>query len=167
MKKNLLILILAILATTAPAWAGEGCVVGQIPEAVVLPDGTMHDAGTIRLCHAGAFSPTATFHEVVMGKHSTGRFVATSRTTEGEGNEGRAFIVLERWEKADHLVLVGYGLHGRGGEVEMHWLQLSGKPRTNMLWQASSRRNDMITRAPELNPAADNHERVILVARNR
>ena len=142
---------LAILLPFAAARAESPgrCIRAEVPAPMVLPDGSSHPAGVIRICLSRAYSPVAGLHETQVNGESIGMFL--SQVGESEGNGGEPFFVFYR-NVSDELVLQGYALPA-GERLRTYHLQMTGRAKKEIL-QA---RHRPITAEP-----AD--DRVILLA---
>jgi hypothetical protein len=102
------IIAIALLASTvAQAGPSGRCARVELPAQVVLPDGTRHEAATLRICETRKLSPVATLHKTYLDGMPVGMF--TSRTGISEGREhSEPFMVFER-NSEGHLALVGLG----------------------------------------------------------
>jgi hypothetical protein len=117
--------LLAIGALVAPAaalgaHAGSSgtCVRAELPWPVVLPDGSRHPAGRLRICHGGAFTPVSAVHRTYVGGTYVGTFL--SRRVESEGPVAAAdrepFMLFRRDEHM-RWRLQGYSLPEGDGRV--------------------------------------------------
>lgn len=119
MRGNFIVIAAALgtaawLAPGQPASAGSTgeCVAARVPAPFRLPDGVLHPAGVLTLCDAGAFSPVAGLHVLLVDGRSVGVFVSRKRAAEGAaGLAGQ--VVFDRSAAGD-LDLVGYILPSAG-----------------------------------------------------
>ena len=73
-----IVLVVAVLV------AGQGealaardiCVSAEVPEPILLPDGSWHPAGVLKLCLRGDYSPGAAFHETYVNHMPIGLFLS-------------------------------------------------------------------------------------------
>ena len=88
------------------AWAQGRCVTAEIPATFVLPDGSVHDAGKLKLCVERVHSPVAVLHRIYVEDAAVALF--QSRTGQGESvSKGRPFVLFHR-NALDQLELIGY-----------------------------------------------------------
>lgn len=109
--------VLAIGAALAMAVVGGGaaaadsagvCVVAQVSAPIVLPDGSEHPAGALKLCGGPAFSPVTVFQKTYVGGRVVGYFMSRSRQAEAEPG-GPPLITFIKAE-GGRLALAGYAL---------------------------------------------------------
>ena len=96
------------------------CVRADIEEAFVLPDGSRHSAGLLRICLDRDYSPVAGLHSIMAGDHGTGTFL--SRRVKPEGMSQASPQIAFFRDASGALVLLGYTLEKRG-KVEAYWLE--------------------------------------------
>lgn len=118
---------LAALLLSPAAWSGGSgrCISTSVPDTMVLPDGSVHPAGQLRICYTRAFSPVAGLHETYVNGQPVGRFV--SRTGQGEaGSEAEGpFFVFSRNTRGA-LVLEGYA-DPVGNRLNTYLIQSPGR----------------------------------------
>jgi hypothetical protein len=98
------------LATLASAsWAQDrgACVAADVPEAFILPDGSLHPAGRLTLCTVQAFTPVVGLHRVLAEGGSAS--LVMSRRGRPEANAERPEILFRRLPDGS-LELIGYVL---------------------------------------------------------
>jgi hypothetical protein len=66
----------------APAGAG-GCVSADVPAPVALPDGTIHEPGTLSVCIRLSISPVSTLHTAQLDGHPAGFMLSRRGVAEG------------------------------------------------------------------------------------
>ena len=72
----LALIVFLVAAWTPAATAITGrCVVADVPAPVVLPDGSVHPAGPLRLCLERNLNPVAELHQISVGGGPQGLFV--------------------------------------------------------------------------------------------
>jgi hypothetical protein len=128
----LLVGLAALVVTASDRALAEPrvCVRAETPGPIVLPDGSTHDAGSIRLCLHQRHSPVAGLHRAYVNGYAVGMFV--SRRSESEGlrtlwrcnptrtplvialvcgafPEGRPYMMFHR-DESGTMVLKGYGV---------------------------------------------------------
>jgi hypothetical protein len=94
------------------AAAAGACVSARIGSPFRLPDGALHQAGTLTVCQARTLSPVAELHVISVDRRPMGVFV--SRRSRGEGmGSARPEIVFRR-DARGQLDLLGYTTPSRG-----------------------------------------------------
>jgi len=91
------------------AWSGGSgrCISASLPEALILPDGSVHEAGLLRICLEREFSPVAGLHRAYVDGRAVGRFLSRAGRSEAVDDDRQPFIVLRRTGDGP-LVLEGY-----------------------------------------------------------
>jgi hypothetical protein len=97
----------ALIAPGAQAASG-GCYSANIDEPFVLPDGTQHDAGSLRLCNDRAFSPVSSLHRIHVDGMPVGMHI--TRHSSGKGTGVTEPTMIFNREDDGHLRLLGYAL---------------------------------------------------------
>jgi hypothetical protein len=131
-KSNLsLSLSLAAFAITAlllspAAWSGGSgrCISASVPEALILPDGSLHEAGLLRICLDREFSPVAGLHRAYVDGRAVGRFLSRAGQSEAAADDEKPFVVLRR-DRRGALVLEGYA-DPVGGRLNTYLIQSPG-----------------------------------------
>jgi len=115
---SVVLFTMAILIVTSPAVAGdqERCVRAELPRSVVLPDGTVHAPGLLRICMARRYSPVAGLHETWVNGSFAGLFLSRVGQSEGPVERNGAFVFFRR-NDADQWELHGYALPDGDGLV--------------------------------------------------
>jgi len=101
--------VLALLALAAsPAWSQNRgqCAQIEAPWPMVLPDGSTHEAGALKLCLQEMWTPASGLHEIRVNGASLGLFMSRVGTSE-EPAEGVPVVVFQRDGTNEHY-LVGY-----------------------------------------------------------
>jgi hypothetical protein len=137
--------LVALVALLAAGGAGAEvtgtCVRADVPNPVVLPDGTAHPAGQLRICLSGRFSPVAGLHRTYVNGRFAGMFLSRRVTSEGPVDEHEPFMLFRR-NAAGPWELYGYALpHGEGlvsyrmdtigkskGQEKRRWIADTGPP---------------------------------------
>jgi len=109
-KNKTLILAGVLLLTATVAQAGGRCFNAQIPQTMVLPDGSTHAPGLLRICKDRTISPASSLHRSDVEGRSIGMFLGAPRHVEMPVDEGRAQFVFKRTID-DKLVLLGYAVN--------------------------------------------------------
>lgn len=114
------LIVLAVVGiVVAPAF-GAGSVKGRcvgvrLEAPIVLPDGSVHPAGALRLCDAVAFSPVTTLHAMYVNGQPVGLMASHTRRSEGGGSI-QPSVVFER-DTRGRLILLGYVVPSHGESV--------------------------------------------------
>lgn len=75
--RRFLVLAAALIACAGPASAApDDCVSANVPGPIVLPDGTFHPSGRIRVCLTEQISPVAGLHEASVAGLPVGMFLS-------------------------------------------------------------------------------------------
>lgn len=85
-----------------------GCVIAQVDSPILLPDGSEHPAGLLRLCVGSAFSPVSVFQKTYVGGRAVGYFRSRSRLAEADPG-GPPLVTFLRAD-GGRLALAGYAL---------------------------------------------------------
>ena len=123
-------IVLALAGTAAMASERGGCVVAEVPAPVVLPDGSVHPPGSLRLCFESRLNPSAEFHEVSTGGGPQGRFAG--RRARAELDVDRPFVVFHRNDN-DEWILIGILQPPRNRHQTPTRVQLVTPPRVREL----------------------------------
>ena len=102
-------LALAVCIASGSAM-GQGfgrCVVADVPSPIVLPDDTIHAAGSLKVCFDRLYSPVAGLHATFVGGRSVGLFVSRLDESEGLDRLQQPFFVFGR-NRDGQLVLEAY-----------------------------------------------------------
>jgi len=106
-------LVVALLVFVGPAAAsGRDCASAFIEEPFLLPDGSIHGAGMLRLCRDSQYSPSTTFHSSYVDRHPIGMLLGFSGVSEADSPV--PFLMFVRNE-AGQLSLSGYSVPGIDG----------------------------------------------------
>ena len=117
-------LVLVMLLLPATVQAGGRCVAANIPAAMVLPDGSSHDAGVVRVCLTRTHSPVAGMHKAYVDGHMIGVFISERTQTEGLSEDGRPYLqFIDNGSGEWHLV--GYAVPA-GDHMESFRLEQVG-----------------------------------------
>jgi len=106
-KTQGLMLVGALLLAATAATAGGRCYSAEVPGTIVLPDGSRHAPGVLRICTDRAISPVSRLHRTDVGGRAVGMFLSAPRAIEDTVKEGTAQFIFER-DNRDDLNLVGY-----------------------------------------------------------
>jgi len=126
------------------------CARVEVPWPIVLPDGSAHEAGSLKLCLQQMWTPVAGLHEIRVNGTAIGLFMSRVGRSEGPA-AARAPIVVFRRNGTDEHYLAGYAWPD-GEVMRTYALHKFGKVTT-----ATARRLSL----PLLDPA---NAEVLLVA---
>ncbi len=105
-----------LLATgTVSAQSVGDCLTADVPAPVVLPDGSTHDAGSLRICLTRVYSPVSGLHETSVDGATAGLL----RSRRGTGEDAvveRPYILFQRTARGA-LRLIGYAWEEDGQMV--------------------------------------------------
>ena len=102
---------LLLLGATAPALAGPNshCYTGDVPSDIVLPDGSQHAAGKLKICLSRSYSPVTSLLETYVGGMPVGLYPGTVETARAtEAFEAPFFLFYRNADGA--LELQGYAI---------------------------------------------------------
>lgn len=91
-----------------PALAGGRCISLQLPDPLLLPDGSVYPAGQLKLCRKSDFSPVSTLHETYVNGRAIGLLLSRREVNESTGS-GPAVVRFVRDEQG-RLALTGYAV---------------------------------------------------------
>jgi hypothetical protein len=103
-----------LLAVTATMAETRGCYIAEVPGTMVLPDGSEHPAGALRICADLVISPVSSLHKISVGGRPVGMFLSVPRSIEENVEAGTAQFVFRRTPRGE-LNLVGYVVSARNG----------------------------------------------------
>lgn len=108
---------MACLLASAPGWAGaaSGCARFVVDDPILLPDGTLHPAGTITLCDSLVLTPVTTLHKTYVNGQPVGLLASRRRSSELPGDRA-PFLVFQR-DPQGRLELLGYVMPASGRSV--------------------------------------------------
>jgi hypothetical protein len=145
------VIAVALLASTiAQAGSSGRCARVEVPAQMILPDGTRHEAGTLRVCETQKLSPVATLHKTFVNGMPVGMFTSRTGTSEGQDHT-QPFMVFER-NSEGHLALVGLG-----------WPE-GDATRTFTMIGSKQQRNSRSSRQQELARSDDEEQPTVLMA---
>lgn len=133
-----------MLAATVTVAEGRGCYTAEVPGAIVLPDGSEHASGALRICTDRAISPTSNLHRTFVDGRPVGMFLSAPRTIEEGVEAGTAQFIFERGA-GDELNLVGFVVTARGGTTIYEMVRAGTARKTENIARADvGNRNDMV-----------------------
>ena len=115
----------------SPAWSESSgrCAWVEVPWPTTLPDGSMHEAGAIKLCLQQMWTPASGLHEIQINGASFGLFM--SRVGRNEGRiEDVPMVVFQKNATGQHH-LIGYAWPD-GDAMRTYVLHQSGKASSTM-----------------------------------
>jgi len=117
-----LLAALSVLVLVSPPTlaTGDGCTSADVDEPFTLPDGSVHPAGKVTLCHSHEHSPVKSMHRVLVDRHPVGMFSSERRIVADESHPSPYYLIFER-RSGSTLRLTGYG-RPSGAHIEMHML---------------------------------------------
>lgn len=139
--KGLILAGTLVLAGTIAAAEGR-CYTAEIPGSVVLPDGSRHAPGTLRICTDRAISPVSNLHRTFVGGTPVGMFFSTPRAIEDSVDAGTAQFIFERGA-GDELNLVGYVVSARD-KTTIYEMARAGKKVANTLRAERDERGERV-----------------------
>lgn len=105
---NLMRAVLVLAAVFSPSqfiWAD--CYTAVVPSTVVLPDGSVHPPGSLRICNRVMLSPVAGLHDIYVNGQPVGKFRSRLGRSEGTGDGEEALFAFMR-DRDSQLRLHGY-----------------------------------------------------------
>ena len=116
----LLFVAVVVLAVSGPAVAAlDGCFSAQVEAPFVLPDGSGHAPGELRVCMVDYANPATGLYVISVDGAPMGRYRARLDRVENGGQADAALLVFARREGATTLELQGVTVAG-AGEVKVH-----------------------------------------------
>jgi hypothetical protein len=109
-----LLLLIAALAppSSANPHQARRCVSADVDSPIVLPDGSRHPAGSLKICMSRAHSPVASIHETRVNGSKIGMYPSRTFLNEESGSryDSRDPYVVFRRDSSGDLVLQGYAV---------------------------------------------------------
>ena len=102
-----LVFLLATVPAAGVAVGGSGpCFSVSVTDSVVLPDGSVHDAGVVRICVSHELSPVTAVHKVYVDREHVAMLV--SKVGQGEAlGDGNPVVMFNR-DSRGRLHLAGF-----------------------------------------------------------
>ncbi len=142
----LMVAALAVLVPLASQAQSGGCLSVTAPRPVVLPDGSIREAGPLRICLERDYTPVWSLHTVYFDGRMVGLYRARKSVAATEGDHP-PYVAFIRTDE-DALVLIGYG---QPGNDRMRIYRLDPVPvvrvRTETAREGASSRLLLIARA--------------------
>jgi hypothetical protein len=105
-----------VVAPTSAAEAAAGiCVRVEVDGPMLLPDGSHHEAGTLRICERRTFTPVASLHAMYVEGAPVAMLMSRKQTSEA-ADYGSPTILFER-DRGGRMRLLGYVLPQSGASV--------------------------------------------------
>lgn len=98
------VLLLASGATLLHA--GGRCISVEVSSPIVLPDKSVHEEGSLRLCLARAISPVSSIHETYVNGMPISMLLSRDGKSEGPG-EPQPYVLFRK-VSGERLELIGY-----------------------------------------------------------
>jgi hypothetical protein len=114
-----LVFVLAFAPSPGLA-SNKTCTSADIDEPFALPDGSVHPAGKLTLCHSHEHNPVKTMNRVLVDRHPVGLFSSERQLVAAAAEPAPYYLIFER-RAGSTLSLAGYGKPS-GGKIEMHLL---------------------------------------------
>jgi hypothetical protein len=147
--------VAAAFVAVSTVVAGPGCLTVTVPTEVILPDGSTHEPGALRLCFDRKLNPVAELQEISLAGMAQGLYVG--KTYQAEGDVARPVVLFHR-NADDAWILVGFARPGRNPGERATSVRLTEPSRVQELLAARS------TRRPTAAPGASETDDVILIA---
>ncbi len=123
---RVVVFVALLFAASGLGWAGQGrCVTADIPGEFVLPNGSVHEAGALKLCLERTHSPVAAHHRLYVEGHAVQ--MVQSRIGRSESPSGDEQFALFYRNALNQLELIGYARRD-GGDSEEHILVDRDRP---------------------------------------
>ncbi len=116
---------LAVVHGTALGHPNGRCVSADLPWHFVLPDGSRHAPGEIRICLDRAYTPSTGLHRLYVDGNPTGILMSRSRTSEG-GDGIQPFLLFQLGDDRSYT-LTAYAWPGRNA-LRTHRFLGYGRP---------------------------------------
>jgi hypothetical protein len=133
-----LAIALAILAASPTLFAQQRgrCAVTELPGHLVLPDGSIHEAGELKICFLDWHNPSAGRHLILVDGKKWGYLLSRSGQSDASKADVPVFVFTPRTDH-DHVRLIGYAWPDRDG-MSVHVLHRPGRKVSRSLADASS-----------------------------
>jgi hypothetical protein len=103
----------AFLLAVTPAHANGGCIAARVNDQVVLPDGSLHEAGIVTICPETRLSPSVRLCSIAVNGRTAGIWM--NRVSEGGRFVADDGTVALRRLASGHLALADYYWPGPDG----------------------------------------------------
>ena len=105
----------------------------EAPWPIVLPDGSIHEAGSLKLCLQQMWTPASGLHEIRVNERTIGMFMSRVGTSE-QPVESVPIVVFQRNGTDEHH-LVGYAWPD-GESMRTYFLRRSGEAARAIAWDS-------------------------------
>ena len=129
----------ALILSATPARADKGCIAARVHDPVVLPDGSLHEAGIVTICPETRLSPSVRLCSIAVNGRTAGIWM--NRVSEGGRFVADDGTVALRRLASGHLALADY-----------YWPGPDGRPVTAA--NAAARPPEVLREAPAVEAAA-------------
>jgi hypothetical protein len=119
--------VAVLFVSCGALWAASTpCIRADMFRPFILPDGSYHQSGTLRLCLDREYSPVAGLHRTLVDGDPIGMFISKSVLSEGV-EPGQQPVVIFRRMHGGRLALLGYAVpvHGR---TRIYWMSTERQP---------------------------------------
>jgi hypothetical protein len=99
------LVLLTVLLAASASHVGASCLVGDVPTDFVLPDGSKHPAGALRVCLQGRFNPAIDFRQISVAGNSAGLYQGKAFESEGERARRPVFYFRENTINQEWVLL--------------------------------------------------------------
>ena len=103
----------ALILSATPARADKGCIAARVHDPVVLPDGSLHEAGIVTICPETRLSPSVRLCSIAVNGRTAGIWM--NRVSEGGRFVSDDGTVALRRLASGHLALADYYRPGPDG----------------------------------------------------
>jgi len=149
----LIVTVCLLVASTGLSAGGNGrCATAHVPQAMILPDGSTHAAGTLRVCTDSDYSPVSSLHTLYIDGQPVGMFLSHRSLSEGLSDREQPFFLFYRGEDGS-LVFHGHAWPEQG---RMHAYRLyDPRPRkaeahANLTWKRVGQQGGSSPRSDDL-----------------
>jgi hypothetical protein len=118
----------ALAANPAQAQRLGQCVRVELNAPVMLPDGSIHETGLLRLCLDRKMNPAAGIHEIELDGVAQ---LALSRIDRAEADVAAGAVVVFERNRAGELRLIGYAVPD-GDRLVTFTIEAPGRPRSRL-----------------------------------
>ncbi|HEX5042460.1 MAG TPA: hypothetical protein VFV75_06115 [Candidatus Polarisedimenticolaceae bacterium] len=113
---------LVLGALAGPSFAdGRACVRANVEEPFLLPDGSWHEAGLLRICLDRTYSPSAALHTIQAAEGTAGTFLSRRGVSEAPAAAAAPRILFARGPSRT-LRLMGYAV-AQGERTRIYWIR--------------------------------------------
>lgn len=126
-------MLLTVAGAVSAADVGR-CATAWVPHPIVLPDGSVHDPGALRLC-LKALDPVSGYYEISINGRAFGRW--PSRIGASEGPAEANPVAVFQWTDEGQLKLIGYA-HPDGDRMATYMFHGYGKLSKEFIADAST-----------------------------